>query len=181
MRPGCLFVVMGATLMSASSDFGATTQDNPNTSRTGTLQWYASRAKAEGKGSLQIQQFPGFWEQINLDEAPQQYTILTAVPVSQAVQLETDTISLVRVQSCNCSFKGGEVQAAGSSRCFKPPSRIRERDCCPPSWRERHGRWRRNYRLVRKTSFGDDQYLLFLRGTACSNQVGLLGGGPHLA
>jgi len=67
-------------------------QTNTDAQIPGTLKWHAEQAKKRGAKSIAIGEFPGLEEDINMDQALDRYTVITAIPVSSTVGVETDTI-----------------------------------------------------------------------------------------
>ena len=59
----------------------------------GSLEWSVQQAKAKGETKVELVNFGGMPDESNLEQTLEYSTIVAAVPISSAVQVQTDTIA----------------------------------------------------------------------------------------
>jgi len=179
IRP--LFMVLMMALVKMSLVSCGAAQNTPGIPRPGTLQWHAQQAKSKGKAGAEIVEFPGLSDQSNLDEAVERYTVVTGIPIASAVQPETDTIlTWHKFKVVSVLSKAAKCEPCDPAPNIPPgllpllPSEI----AVPleGSTATVDG-VTITVRAAAPHLEMNQLYLLFLRGTAGSNQVAELGGG----
>jgi hypothetical protein len=150
----------------------------------GTVEWHVQQAKAKGETKVSLAQFPGMGQESNLDQALEYSTIVSAIPISSAVQIGKDTIfTWYKFKIMSFLSKAERCDPPCNSAPIPPSSLL---PLAPDEIAIPFGGGTAVVDGVTVTVSAErshfkanEKYILFLDSSADSSQVFFLGGGGH--